>query len=65
MEVLVALVFIINGQIDESKTVYYSDIPTCMWYAQEYSRDTWRYFEPTKCVCRLAWVTKGTVEVIE
>ncbi len=55
MKLVVALLFIIDGQIDSDKTVYYEEIDTCRYWCQEYSRDV-SYYESMKCVCKLAWV---------
>ena len=63
MNMVAALVFLFNGQVDESKTMYFRDLNTCVYYAQEYNRNR-RNYEPTECVCRLAWVKRGSVRVL-
>jgi len=57
MKLVVALVFLFNGQIDHEKTIYFEELDACRWYAQNYSRER-PYFEPTECVCKLAWVDR-------
>lgn len=57
MKLVVALVFLFNGQIDPEKTIYFQDLNTCRFYAQNYNRERSNY-EPTECICKLAWVDR-------
>lgn len=57
MKLVVALVFLFNGQIDHEKTMYFKELNACRYYAQNFSRER-SYFEPTECVCKLAWVDR-------
>jgi hypothetical protein len=59
MKLVVALVFLFNGQIDHEKTIYFQDLNDCRYYAQNYNREK-SYYEPTECVCKLAWVDRKT-----
>tara|TARA_R100000541_G_scaffold10541_1_gene18380 strand:+ start:370 stop:561 length:192 start_codon:yes stop_codon:yes gene_type:complete len=59
MKLVVALVFLFNGEIDHDKTMYFQELNACMYYAQNYSRER-SYFEPTESKCKLAWVDRNT-----
>ena len=64
MKWVVALVFIFNGVPDHSKSLYFESIDrysieNCRWYCQEISKER-KYWEATKCVCRIAWVDAET-----
>jgi len=59
MKLVVALLFIFDGQIDHEKTMYFKNLNACRYYAQNYNRER-SYYEPTKCVCKLAWVDGKT-----
>jgi hypothetical protein len=59
MKLVIALLFIFNGEIDHSKSMYFDSITNCRWYCQQVSKEQ-RYYEATECVCRLAWVDVET-----
>lgn len=63
MSMVVALVFLFNGEVDPTKTMYFRNLNTCVYYAQEYNKHR-RNYEPTECVCRLTWVEEGSVRVL-
>jgi len=54
-----ALLFIFNGSVDESKTVYYKNLHACRYMAQELSKSQ-RNYMPTECICKLVWVKAET-----
>ena len=63
MKLVVALLFIFDGQIGHEKTMYFQDLNVCRYYAENYARKQSRY-EPTETVCKLAWVD-GKTRVIK
>lgn len=55
MKMAFALIFIINGIPDESKTLHLHSLQSCLYLAQEISKSRTRY-EPTETLCKLVWV---------
>ena len=50
-----ALLFFLNGSVDESKTVYYKNLQACRYMCQQLSKAQ-RNYQPTQCICKLVWV---------
>jgi len=57
MKLVVALVFLFNGQIDHEKTMHFKELNACRYYAQNFNKER-SHYEPTECVCKLAWVDR-------
>jgi len=53
---VVALVFTIEGKLDESKSIYFETINACRYYAQQYGKEQ-EFWEPCVCKCRLEWIS--------
>ena len=58
MKMAFALLFFINGSVDESKTVYYKNLQACRYMCQQLSKSQ-RNYEPAECICKLVWVEKN------
>jgi len=56
-----ALLFFVNGEVEEEKTLYYLKKQHCLYMCQELARPSSKY-EAVDCVCRVMWVdVKNTV----
>jgi len=58
LKLVIALVIIIDGVEDETKTTYFSNPQHCRWVAQELSRERsyFQGFEEGTIFCRPEWV---------
>jgi len=54
-----ALFFIIQGVADESKTIYFHQLHSCLYLAQELSKGRPRY-TPIETKCELVWIPLDT-----
>ena len=59
MRMVFALIFFINGEVDESKTRYYVNKHSCVYMCQELARPQ-RKYETVDCVCKVTWVDNST-----
>ena len=62
LKLVIALVIIIDGVEDETKTSYFSNPQHCRWVAQELSRERsyFQGFEEGSIFCRPEWVPDET-----
>lgn len=62
MTMAFALLFFINGDVDESKTLYFYQKQKCRYTCQELSKDQ-SYYDSVHCTCRLRWVDNTQVVI--
>jgi len=62
MKMVFALLFLVNGEIVEDRTLYYWKKSHCIYMCQELSRPSINY-EPVECVCQVQWVDETDKDI--
>ncbi len=57
-----ALLFLVNGEIVEDRTLYYWKKSHCIYMCQELSRPSLKY-EPVECICQVQWVDETDKDI--
>jgi len=62
MKMVFALLFLVNGEIVEDRTLYYRKKSHCIYMCQELSRPSLKY-EPVECICQVQWVDETDKDI--
>tara|TARA_R100001510_G_scaffold46519_1_gene43484 strand:+ start:164 stop:355 length:192 start_codon:yes stop_codon:yes gene_type:complete len=62
MKMVFALLFLVNGEIVEDRTLYYWKKSHCIYMCQELSRPSLKY-EPVECICQVQWVDETDKDI--